>query len=46
MMQAAVMEVVVAVMAPCRHPSVSWLPLEPPPLRPRLCLLLLPPQPL
>ena len=46
MMQAAVMEVVVAVMAPCRHPSVSWLPLELPPLPPRLCLLLLPPQPL
>ena len=41
MMQAAVMEVVVAVMAPCRHPSVSWLPLEPPTLpSPRLCLLL------
>ena len=51
MMEAAAMEVVVmqvpvAVMALCRHPSVSWLPLEPPPLRPRLCLLLLPPQPL
>ena len=41
MMQAAVMEVVVAVMAPCRHPSVSWLPLEPPTLpSPRLFLLL------
>lgn len=50
-MEAAVMEVVVmqvpvAVMALCRHPSVSWLPLEPRPLPSRLCLLLLPPQPL
>ena len=45
-MEAAVMELVVAVMALCRHPSVSWLPLEPPPLLPRLCLLLLPLQPL
>ena len=44
-MQVVVMEVAVAVMAPYRHPSVSWLPLEPPPLPPRLCLLLLlPPQ--
>ena len=45
-MEALVMELVVDVMAPCRHPSVSWLLLEPPPLPPRLCLLLLPPQPL
>ena len=47
MMQAAamevpVMQVVVAATAPCPHPSVSWLPLEPPYLPPRLCLLLLP----
>ena len=40
-MEAAVMELVVAVMALCRHPSVSWLPLEPPTLpSPRLFLLL------
>jgi hypothetical protein len=45
-MEVVVMQVPVAVMALCRHPSVSWLPLEPPPLPPRLCLLLLPSQPL
>ena len=42
MMEALVMELVVDVMAPCRHPSVSWLPLEPPTMPPpRLWLLLL-----
>ena len=41
-MEAAVMEVLVAVMAPCRHPSVSWLPLEPPTLPPPPLFLLLP----
>ena len=40
-MEALVMELVVDVMAPCRHPSVSWLPLVPPTLpSPRLFLLL------
>jgi len=37
-MEVAVMEVVVAVMAPCPHPNVSWLPLVP--LHLLLCLLL------
>ena len=41
-MEALVMELVVAVMAPCRHPSVSWLPLEPPTLPPPPLFLLLP----
>ena len=42
MMEALVMELVVAVMAPCRHPSVSWLPLVPPTLPPPRLFLLLP----
>ena len=42
MMEAPVMELVVAVMAPCRHLCVSWLPLEQPTLPPAPLFLLLP----
>ena len=41
-MEAPVMELVVAVMAPCRHLCVSWLPLEQPTLPPAPLFLLLP----
>ena len=42
MMELLVMELVVDVMVPCRHPSVSWLPLAPPTLPPPRLFLPLP----